>query len=39
VLVRAEGDPLDGARRIARAAHGDGLTLPCDGALLTCVRR
>ena len=39
VLVPAAGDPLDGALRIARALHDGGLTLPCDGALLTLVRR
>lgn len=39
VLVPAAGDPLDGALRLARAVHGGGLTLPCDGALLALVHR
>ncbi|MFG1810803.1 N-acetylglucosamine kinase [Streptomyces sp. NPDC049040] len=39
VLVPAAGDPLDGALLIARALHHEGLTLPCDGAMLDVIRR
>ncbi|MFD4553661.1 N-acetylglucosamine kinase [Streptomyces sp. NPDC058469] len=36
-LVPTEGDPLDGAVRIARDLAAGALALPCDGAMLSVV--